>query len=252
MEGKDDGRDDASIPPSPMPPASASPLVYDPLKYQPVGAGCSHGLPATGVSSRAFLSPELQIVSRIGPLIRVLLCFAAQVPCPVCSLYRRLHIAEQGWKGGGQVVSSDGSGAVNGGWDHTTRALSWREHQDLALEVNSLQATRQRLEQEVAAEAESLRQPRPLSEWRELYSVEHRRRFWVHSLTKETSWCAGTGSFHCGRLLLPLMGICCAQGAAGQSGGSRGVVSFRQRRPKRRNTTVCPSSREDETQTRPR
>ena len=154
-----------------------------------------------GESCRAFLSPELQIVSRIGALIGVLLCFAAQVPCPVCSLYRRLHIAEQGWQGGGQVVSSDGSGAVNGGWDHTTRALSWREHQDLALEVNSLQATRQRLEQEVAAEAESLRQPRPLSEWRELYSVEHRRRFWVHSLTKETSWCAGTAHY-CDRLLL--------------------------------------------------
>ena len=68
--------------------------------------------------------------------------------------------------------------------------------------------------------------------------------FWVHSLTKEISWCAGTG-VHCDRLLLPLMGICCAQGAAGQSGGSRGVVSFRQRRPKRRNTTACPSSRED-------
>ena len=139
-------------------------------------------------------------------MIGVLMCFAAQVPCPVCSLYRRLHIAEQGWQGDGQVVSSDGSGAVNGGWDHTTRALSWREHQDLALEVNSLQATRQRLEQEVAAEAESLRQPRPLSEWRELYSVEHRRRFWVHSLTKETSWCAGTAHY-CDRLFVALTGI---------------------------------------------
>ena len=120
-------------------------------------------------------------------------------------------------------MSSDGSGAVNGGWDHTTRALSWREHQDLALEVNSLQATRQRLEQEVAAEAESLRQPRPLSEWRELYSVEHRRRFWVHSLTKETSWCAApptiATAFCC------VDGHFCAQGTAPNC-GSRGVLSF--------------------------
>ena len=41
----------------------------------------------------------------------------------------------------------------------------------------------------------------------------------------------------CHRAIVPI-GIC-AQGAAGQSGGSRGVVSFRWRRPKQRNT-ACP------------